>query len=538
MRKYIALTLATAVLYYFSARIGLFLALEHTNATPVWPPSGIAFAVILLFGYRFWPGILAGAFLANLVTFLGNKVADPFSIVVLSVLIGTGNTAEALAGAILVRTLIGLKNPFDRAFNVFKFILISLAVCMIAATIGSTSLLLFKIIPKSFYNSVWVTWWLGDAGGILVLTPMFLIAWFQRSQLVVWKARKLIEALFFLIALIVISQFISDGRFWFGARHYPISFVMIPLIILAAFRFGQIGVIVSVLAMGGLAIWNTMKGYGPFAMQSQNESLLLLQMFIVTITVTGLFLAAVLTERKEAELKQDQLVKELAAVNQELSDFAHVTSHDLKAPLRGIGTIIEWLNQAYGDKFDAQGKEWLAHLNDRLNLAHALIDGILQYSSVGRQKETVTAVHLDSLVRDVIQVVGLDDSLFDVRGPLPVVQCDPIRMRQVFQNLISNAIKYNPKPKKRVTITCTSDSVAFWKFAVADNGPGIEEKYFPKIFQMFETLQPKNKSNSTGIGLPLTKKIVEMYGGKIWVESKMGDGTTFFFTFPRNYQGV
>ena len=173
--RYIISILAITVFYYFSARLGLFLALEHTNASPVWPPSGIAFAAIFLLGYRVWPGVLAGAFLANLVTFSIHQVASPSTTAVVSIFIGIGNTLEAIAGVGLVRSLIGFKNPFDRAYDVLRFILITFMVCMIAATLGTTSLLAIGIITKNFYNTVWLTWLLGDIGGILVFAPIFLV---------------------------------------------------------------------------------------------------------------------------------------------------------------------------------------------------------------------------------------------------------------------------------------------------------------------------------------------------------------------------
>jgi PAS domain S-box-containing protein len=232
-----------------------------------------------------------------------------------------------------------------------------------------------------------------------------------------------------------------------------------------------------------------------------------------------------ITERKKAE-------QQLQDINQELKNFAYVVSHDLKAPLRGIKTLAEWLSTDYADKFDDEGKDQINLLMNRVGRMHNLIDGILQYSRVGRVEEEMVAVNLNELVTEAIDTIAPPENItITVENELPVIECDRTRIMQVFQNLLSNAVKYMDKPKGRIEVGCIEEN-GFWKFSVTDNGPGIEEKYFEKIFQLFQTLAPRDESESTGIGLTVTKKIVEMYGGKIWVQSKVGEATIFFFTLP------
>jgi signal transduction histidine kinase len=161
-----------------------------------------------------------------------------------------------------------------------------------------------------------------------------------------------------------------------------------------------------------------------------------------------------------------------------------------------------------------------------------LIDDVLQYSRVGRIREEQTQVNLNELVREVIETIGPAGGIeIRIEKELPTIICERTRISQVFQNLIGNAVKHMDKPAGLVGIDCARED-GFWKFSVTDNGPGIEKENFERIFQIFQTLSPQKTDDSTGIGLTVAKKIVEMYGGKIWVESEVGKGSIFFFTLP------
>jgi PAS domain S-box-containing protein len=251
------------------------------------------------------------------------------------------------------------------------------------------------------------------------------------------------------------------------------------------------------------------------------------------------------TERKQAEQRQAQLIKELERsnqevknINQELKDFAYVVSHDLKAPLRGINAVVKWITTDYEDKLDENGKKQLDSLTKRVMQMHNLIDGILQYSRVGRVQERKVVVNLNTLAAEAIEMVAAPENItITVENELPTIECEQTRIMQVFQNLLSNAVKYMDKPQGLIKVGCAEEG-AFWKFNVTDNGPGIEEKDFERIFKIFQTVKPRSEFESTGIGLSVVKKIVELYGGKIWVESKVGQGSTFFFTLPKQEIGA
>jgi PAS domain S-box-containing protein len=240
-----------------------------------------------------------------------------------------------------------------------------------------------------------------------------------------------------------------------------------------------------------------------------------------------------ISERKFAEEQKARLMTELESANEELKSFAYVVSHDLKAPLRAIGALADWLATDYSDKLDDQGKEHIRLLVSRVHRMGNLIDGILQYSRVGRVKEAPVAMDAGNVIREVIELIAPPENVtIEIEDPMPTLVAEPTRIQQIFQNLLSNAIKYMDKPRSEIRIAC-HDEDSQWKFSVSDNGPGIESRHFDKIFQLFQTLAPRDRIESTGVGLALVKKIVELYGGRVWVESRPGEGSTFFFTLPK-----
>lgn len=232
-----------------------------------------------------------------------------------------------------------------------------------------------------------------------------------------------------------------------------------------------------------------------------------------------------ITERKQAE-------DALRRSNAELEQFAYVVSHDLKAPLRGISSLANWLASDYGDALGTEGQEQLHLMIGRVKRMNALIEGILAYSRASRIREPEIAVDVTQVVQSTIDLLAPPPHIqIEVAAALPTVWCEPTRIAQVFQNLLSNAIKYMDKPAGRIGVSCVRQG-GFWRFGIEDNGPGIEEQYFGKIFQLFQTLAARDKVEGTGVGLSIVQKIVELQGGRIWLESRVGEGTTFYFTVP------
>jgi signal transduction histidine kinase len=248
------------------------------------------------------------------------------------------------------------------------------------------------------------------------------------------------------------------------------------------------------------------------------------------------FLQQEIVQRQQSQEQMAELLKEVESTNRELNDFAYIVSHDLKAPLRGIGLLSEWLLTDYADKFDDEGKSLVNRLINRVQKLQRLIDSILEYSRIGRSQGEKREIDLNNVVKDVIELLEHKKNIeIEITNHLPKINCEKTKLEQVFQNLLSNAIKFLDKPQGKITVGCTEEK-DYWQFSVSDNGPGIEEKHFIRIFQIFQKLSDSQDSESTGIGLSIVKKIVEMYGGEAWVESEVGKGSTFYFKIKKELQ--
>jgi len=225
-------------------------------------------------------------------------------------------------------------------------------------------------------------------------------------------------------------------------------------------------------------------------------------------------------------------IQRLCQANEELRRFAFITSHDLKTPLRGIRLLVDWISADHADRLDATGKEYFALLAQRATRMYGLVEAIHQYASIGYEGSRVT-VNLNELVPEVVRRLHPPRSIrILIEDALPQVQYDKDRITQVFEHLLGNAIKYVDKTHGCIVIRCREEPTG-WKLSITDNGPGIDQKYHRKVFEVFQTLTPKDECETTGMGLSIVKKIIESYGGSIWIESAPGEGTTFFFTLSK-----
>jgi len=294
-----AVVVSAALLYFVAGKLGLKLALVNPSATAVWPPTGIALAALLVLGIRVWPAIFAAAFLVNITT---------TGAIATSIGIAVGNTLEGVAGAYLVNRFANGRAAFERARDVFAFALLAgLVATTVSATIGVASLVLGGLADVAHGRSIWITWWLGDAAGALVVAPVFLL-WSQRTRVPwLWDRRKILEVSVLFISLVLTSAMVFAVASPFAGKNLPLEFVCVPFLVWVAFRFRQRKAALAILILSGIAIWGTLRGYGPFRRDTINESLLLLQTFLCTIAVTTMALAAVVAERRRVEESLDFL---------------------------------------------------------------------------------------------------------------------------------------------------------------------------------------------------------------------------------------
>ncbi len=286
-----ALLAGLAVIYFAAAKLGLQLAFVNPSTTAVWPPTGIALAALLILGARAWPAIFAGAFAANLTT--AGSVATSLGI-------ATGNTLEGLLGSYLVQRFAAGRQAFGRPRNAFRFAVLGAAVApAVSATFGVTSLALGGLAAWADVPRIWLTWWLGDGAGALVVAPAVLL-WTEHPR-VRWPRRQMAEGATLLLGLVLVALLVFGGAFPAQTKNYPLEFLCIPLLLWVAFRFGARETATAILLLSVIAILGTLQGFGPFARPTRNESLLLLQAFIAVIAVTNLIVASTVAERRRME---------------------------------------------------------------------------------------------------------------------------------------------------------------------------------------------------------------------------------------------
>jgi PAS domain S-box-containing protein len=317
---------ALALLYFAAAKLGLTFAYVNDSATAVWPPTGIALAGVILFGSRVWPGVLIGAFLANVST-SGSVPA--------SAAIALGNTLEALAGSALVNRFAGGAACVSRTTNVFKFAcLVGLVAPVIGATVGVASLLATDLAASAAAASIWLTWWLGDGAGAVAFAP-FLIAWMRPQPVTRWQVRPIEIVL--LGATAVVSSLIAVT----GLRGYPLEFVFVPVVLWAAFRVGLRAALSCVVAFSVVAIWSTLSGEGILGRLPPNDALLYVQGFVAVMAVLGAAVGALAGEHAELNRELARRVDERTASLAEAQSLAHIGSWEWE-----VGTdVVHWSDE-------------------------------------------------------------------------------------------------------------------------------------------------------------------------------------------------
>src|SRR5438034_2194670 len=375
-----------AVIYFIAGKLGLMLASLHASASPVWPPAGIALAGLLLLGYRAWPGIFIGAFLVN-VTTAGN-VATSFAI-------ATGNTLEALVGAWLVNRFAGGTNVFDRPQGVFKFALAAGISTIISPAFGVTILGVAGFADWANYGAIWLTWWLGDATGDLVFTPLVLL-WSVASKRR-WNKKEAAEVGALLLLLVVLSAVVFGGWPAVSARNYPIVLICGPIVIWTAFRFTQREIATGIFILSAIAVWGTLHGFGPFVSETENQSLLAVQWWTAVLSITAMALSAGMAERRrvEEELQQQKVVVETA--NRTKDHFPAMLSHELRTPITPVISALEPLEtepaQTEEDKFVEPAPDL------EPEIAHLLSIDVAGYSKLSNNEQIELLQQLNQIVR-------------------------------------------------------------------------------------------------------------------------------------------
>ncbi|MGH7858618.1 MAG: MASE1 domain-containing protein, partial [Candidatus Binatia bacterium] len=514
--------------YFLAGKLGLALAFVHPSATAIWPPAGIAVAAFLLLGNRVWPAVLVGAFLVNSTT--AGSIAT-------SAMIAVGNTLEAAVGAALATRFAGGAGCLDRGRDVFRFALLTgLLATTVSPSVGVTSLVGAGFAEPSDYGRVWLTWWLGDVGGVLVVAP-FLLLW-ARDPAIRWGPGRTLEAAGLLATTVALGLLVFRGLPAFAESRYPLSYLCFLPLLWAAFRFGPRESATILFLLSALATWGTIEGVGTFAVESPNHSLALLDAFLTVASLTSLGLAAVVHERKEgatalreAEQRLQELLRreqgrrvEAQATSRAKDQFLAILGHELRSPLSAITHATAAIRRLPpGDPDDERLHGMIEHqtrymtrlVNDLLEISR------LDSGKVGLRREPVDLKDVAERCLASFRLSGrLANHAVSTALASAHVFADPIRLEQIVGNLLENAVQYTP-PGGRIELGLTAaDGEA--RLRVVDDGRGIDPGTLPQIFDFFAQADDAldRSHGGLGIGLTIARRLVEMHGGTIEARSE------------------
>jgi signal transduction histidine kinase len=558
--------LIVAAVYFCLAIGSLEYSYHFSNATPIWPPSGFAFAVLLLAGRFVAPGIFIGAFSANLFVFLTNHTCPPLTAGWASVIMGAGNTAEALTGYYLLHKLLPSATPgeiFKKVHAVLRFAYTAFIMCFTSCAIGATAILLAGIIPLQDYFMVGFTWWTGDVSGVLLLTP-FIVLCATGWRHLLPPIAKMPETIFLTGSLVVVAMMVFLR--WF---HPPFlftrSFIIVPFLIWASVRLNRTLVTVLLLISSVIAVVGTVIGVGPFISPILNESLLTVEAFVSINSIMILVLNAAISERKENEkhleeaknsleeivhqrtLQLEEKNSELESRNKELASFTYAASHDLQEPLRKIQTFSDKILQT-SPGLPQNTQDLFRRIQSSVLRMKLLIENLLSYSRVEVSKPVFELTDLAAVLQEV-----KNDLLENIRNTSAVIDCPelpklvvvPFQIQQLFDNIISNAIKFRKKDTppqivieyavvkgKNMPLFKTDLEKKYCYLCISDNGIGFDQQYAEKIFDIFQRLHGQSEYEGTGIGLAICKKIVETHKGFIHATGESGKGASFHIFLP------
>jgi signal transduction histidine kinase len=528
---------ALVIVYVLAAKLGLHFAVVHASATPLWPPTGIALAALVLGGHRWWPAIFLGAFLANVTT--AGSIATSLGI-------AAGNAGEALAGAMLVRRFADGRHAFALPRTIFAFVFgAGFAAPVLSATVGVSSLVLGGSAAWADAGAIWLTWWLGDVAGALVFAPL-LIVWINEPRIADARPRPA-EAVALLAVTIAAGVLVFGGAIRTGAHDAPLAFLCLPALVWGAYRFGPRGATTVLAVLSTIAAAGTLQGHGPFAVGGSNGSLLLLQAFLITIAGTILPLAALAEElaRREARSAENARLFEGAetaradaeAASRAKDEFLAVLSHELRTPLTAI---VGWARMLRSGNLPPSAVANAVEVIDRNAAVQVqLIEDLLDVSRIvsGTLRLELRPVDLPPVLAAAIDAVRPTAErkgvaiTSNVGAGLDLVTADAGRLQQVFWNLLANAVKFTPAGGS-VAVTAVGDDGGV-RVSVVDTGTGIDAATLPHIFERFRQADSSmtRSHGGLGLGLALVQHIVELHGGAVRAQSHgLGQGATFTVT--------
>ncbi len=550
------------VCYLLAAQIGLWLLFPSIDNYALWPPAGVALALIILLGYQIWPAILIGSLITY--TFAFSKLGIPLTpnSVIAITGISIANVFEALVGYRLYNMFLTKDgSPFEKTSNSFIF----LAIILFSALIGSV---IFTLSTQSllgeitvFSKNQFILNYLAEITGLWVFTNLIL-SWSNTKthwKLTWWSA---LEALVFTSIIgVILLKMNSHNLSVSIERSFP--FIIIPFLLWIAFRSSIQATTLVVSTIALFSIYITIQGSGPFVLENTQDSLLLLQLFILVMAITVVILSSAVHERldakKQLELfnenleeavdkrtedlnneikareKTEQKIRvsnnELRKTNEELDNFVYKVSHDLRAP---ISSILGLVNIAKSDNLTKNTLTCIQQIEKSAIIQDNFIKDIIELTKNARVKPKPEKINFEQLIQETFDYLKYSTNSIPSKPKVNLHQdkvfySDPSRMKVIFNNIISNSIKYSDPSKTKIDIDIEVVN-GHAKINIGDNGNGIDKKYQNDVFKMF--FRATDKNAGSGLGLYIVKETVQKLKGDVFLESELNKGTTLRMRLP------
>ena len=552
--------LLVAISYFLFARLGYSLVFQDIYILPTWPPSGLALAFILILGRRIWPGITIGALLANILAYWNTGEMESNSIILMSSVIATGNTLEALVGYYLVNKFIEADLYFNKISYVFRFLAICLVISLLSSAIGTSMLYYQGLIIEGQIISRFVSWWVGNLVGIILFTPFILS--FKQPFKWTTKPTNYIEITVFILGVSTVL-FLINNEILLEPVQKAVPFLVFPLVLWLAVRFHLAISMAATIIIGLIAVYITIQDQGPFVMATSDNAMLLLQIFISVLAISTITLFATEKERNDTqeELKElnvsleekvqqrtkalekennarkkteeelQESNKQLRKTNTELDNFVYRVSHDLRAP---IASMMGLINLIRLEESEANRKEYLEKLEKSAELQDEFIKEILDQSRNARLDVEVEPINFKEIIEQTFEQLKFSSSTQDLQKEIEIegeetFYSDPWRFKVILNNIISNSIRYRNGRDPEVKVHIKTDAQQA-VISISDNGRGIEPEHIEKVFKMFYRATDDNAGS--GLGLYIVKETVDKLSGEVKILSEFKKGTTVKITLP------
>lgn len=565
--------LLLALIYFLGARIGQSLSILPGNVTPIWPPSGIALAAVIMYGNHVWPGILIGAIAGTTWSFFDSTtLSSSITTTLAGIAIAIGVSLQGLFGSYLIQRNIPVEQILRKPINILNFFILSVFSCLIGSIIGTTAITLLGLGEWHRFLTIWITWIVGDSAGILVITP-FILVWFKRPLFKLTRA-KFYESILLIALLLMTAKVIVT-------LPYNLAYTFIPFLIWGAFRFGLHGTTFTLLAISLISDIITIFGLGPFIHTSRNESLIGVQFFIAVVGLTGFIMSALLKQLEESrhnleekirkkthalEMSMHQLkdIQTKVIVQEKLSSLGLITAgiaHEIKNPLNFVNNFSS-LSLDLLQELSMSLESRKALLSDEKDSIQLLNENLRSILDQGKKADNIiqTLFALGATTTREFKAIDihqfLDETInltyYAFKGQssisvqieknydktIPSITVVPEDITRVLINLLNNAfyaLEFKHKMLKEAykpTITVTTTNLGkSCEITIRDNGIGISEKASENIFTPFFTT--KSPGQGVGLGLSLSRDvIVSEHSGKLYFRSDEGAFTEFVIELP------